>query len=265
MSILQTIVDFKRAEVERAKQRLPLQTLSELAQRQAPPRGFLKAIQACRGAAVIAEVKRASPSKGVLRPQDPPGAWVPETLAQAYEAGGAAALSVLTDVHFFWGHPDALQACRAATRLPALRKDFIIDAYQVAESRFLGADAILLIARLLTSDMLAALAAEARRWHMDVLIEVHDESEIPMALAVPDTLIGVNNRDLVTFDVDPMRTARLRTRVPTDRVMVAESGLQDTVDLDRLMQAGVNAFLIGERLVVHDDPCAELKRLRGDV
>lgn len=263
MSILQTIVEFKRAEVERAQARLPLDVLTTLARKISAPRGFLKAIKACQGAAVIAEVKRASPSKGVLRPKDPPGAWRPEALAKAYEEGGAAGLSVLTDVHFFWGHPDALQACRGATRLPALRKDFVIDAYQVAESRFLGADAILLIARLLTPETLQALAQEAQRWHMDVLIEVHDAQEIPMALAVPNALIGVNNRDLATFDVDPMRTARLREHVPDDRVMVAESGLQEPADLIRLMDARVNTFLIGENLVVHSNPSAELKRLRG--
>jgi indole-3-glycerol phosphate synthase len=263
VAILDTILRSKRAEVERSKRRLPMARIAELAAMAPPVRGFARALRAGGSPRIIAEVKRASPSRGVLRPNDPPGAWVPEILARAYEAGGAAALSVLTDVHFFWGHPDALGACREATALPVLRKDFIVDPYQVDESRWLGADAVLLIARALDEATLLACAARAEALGMDVLLEVHTEAELAVAGALPRAVVGVNNRDLSTFAVDIGRSARLRAALPADRLVVAESGLQEPQQLAELAAAGVGAFLIGEHLARHDAPARELARLRG--
>lgn len=266
MSVLDTIIDHKRGEVARAKQRLPLAVLQSLLPHISAPRGFANALRTGSGPRIIAEVKRASPSKGVLRPQDPPGAWDPARVAQAYEQGGAACLSVLTDVHYFWGHPDALGAARDATQLPALRKDFMIDAYQIYESRWLGADAILLIARSLSGEQLLHFASIAQDLNMDVLIEIHDEKELIKALEVPGqgVMIGVNNRDLSTLTVDPQRSARMRALIPADRLMVAESGLSEPHTIATLQNQGVGAFLIGEHLVKSSDACLELKRLRGE-
>ena len=264
-TILQHILASKRHEVQRSQQRLPAATLAALLVHAAAPRGFAAALRAAPGLPIIAEVKRASPSKGVLRPQDPPGSWRPEALAQAYQEGGAAALSVLTDVHFFWGHPDAVPACAQATHLPVLRKEFIVDPYQVDESRWLGADAILLIVRALIDDVgtLHACAARAHDLGMDVLVEVHDAAELTTALQLSESvLLGVNHRNLDTFAMDMDLAVRLRAQVPARRCMVAESGLDNPQQLRRLQAAGVDAFLIGEQLARQDDPVRELQRLR---
>ena len=262
MNILEQIVAVKRREVARAKVRLPAAVLAGLPK--PALRNFKRALSEGPGPNVIAEVKRASPSRGVLRPDDAPGQWQPEQLAQAYERGGAKALSVLTDVHFFWGHPDALLACKEATALPVLRKDFILDAYQIDESRWLGADAVLLIARLLTPGDMLALAERAQALGMDVLVEVHEPSELPAALQVPHAIIGVNNRDLDTLAIDVDRAARLRQQIPEDRVVVAESGLSQPEQLRRLCTLGVKAFLIGESVAKHNNPEAQLARLLRD-
>ncbi len=263
MTILQHIMAKKLLEVARAKKRLPETRMRDWAEAAGPVRGFKQALQAGDGPNIIAEVKRASPSRGVLRPHDPPDAWQPEGLAHKYEQGGAVCLSVLTDVHFFWGHPDALGACREATLLPVLRKDFIADVYQVDESRWLGADAILLIVRVLDPGLLRDCAQRALALGMDVLLEVHDEHELPVALSVEEGIIGVNNRDLSNFSVDANRTARLRQRVQGDRLLVAESGLSEPLQLQDLMSQGIDGFLIGEALVRSDDPTAQLRYLRG--
>ena len=263
VTVLHQILTSKRAEIVRSKRRLPQARVEELARQVTPPRGFFRALRAADSPCIIAEVKRASPSKGVLRPHDPAHLWRPEVLAQAYEMGGACALSVLTDVHFFWGHPDALGACREATALPALRKDFIIDPYQVYESRWLGADAILLIARALTPQVLEGCAAAARSLGMDMLIEVHEPHELAGALAITDAIIGVNNRDLNTMQVDLGHSERMRALIPNERFMIAESGISSNDDIVRLQQAGVDGFLIGEVLARHDEPSIELSRIRG--
>lgn len=262
-SILDLILASKRHELHRSQQRLPAAALASLLAQAAAPRGFAAALGHAPGPKIIAEVKRASPSKGVLRPGDRAGTWRPEGLAQAYEEGGAAALSVLTDVHFFWGHPDAVLACSQATRLPVLRKEFIVDPYQVDESRWLGADAILLIVRALEVSMLHACAARALDLGMDVLVEVHDAAELSAALQLSDrVLLGVNHRNLDTFAMDMDLAVRLRDQVPAHRCIVAESGLDDPQQLARLRRAGIDAFLIGEQLARQDDPTGELRRLR---
>lgn len=264
MSILQQILATKHEETERSRRRLPAATLQELVKQLPPPRGFAAALRSAVAPRIIAEVKRASPAKGVLRPNDPVGTWKPAELARAYEAGGAVALSVLTDVHFFWGHPDALGACRDATALPVLRKDFIVDPYQVLESRWLGADAILLITRALTPDMLQRCAAAAQALGMDVLCEVHDGDELVHALALSDAIIGINNRNLSTLQVDVERSVALRGRIPKERLVIAESGIQSAAQIARLTAAGLDGFLIGEHLARHDTPRDELQKLRGE-
>lgn len=263
MNLLDRILDAKRAEVARAKRRLPHEALRDLAAAAPPVRDFAAALASGQGPRVIAEVKRASPSRGVLRPEQPTVDWQPETLAMAYERGGAVALSVLTDVHFFWGHPDALAACREAVDLPALRKDFIVDLYQVDESRWLGADAVLLIVRALDEETLGVCAARAAELGMAALVEIHADSELALALGVPKAIIGINHRDLDAQTMDMQRAERLRPQIPPDRLVVAESGLSDVAQLKRLGELGVDAFLIGEHLAAADNPVAALEELRG--
>lgn len=263
MSILERIVAQKRGELERARRRLPPEALVELLPQVSKPRPFGAALTGEGAPHVIAEVKRASPSRGLLRPQDPMTRWRPEDLAQKYVDGGASALSVLTDVHFFLGHPDALGACRDATALPVLRKDFILEPYQVDESRWLGADAVLLIVRLLDPAMLRTCGARARELGMDVLVEVHADDELPAALSVEEGIVGINHRDLTTMEMDMDRAIRLRDRMPDNRLVVAESGLVSYEDIERLMAAGISAFLVGETLAKSEQPERELKRLRG--
>jgi indole-3-glycerol phosphate synthase len=260
--ILARILATKREEVAEGRARFSDQVIRSHAEarlRTDPPRGLVKALlqrQAAGQPAVIAEVKRASPSKGVLR--DP---FDPVAIARSYEAAGAAALSVLTDQRYFQGSPQTLQLARAAVRLPVLRKDFIIDPWQVWEAAAMGADAILLIVAALPDPLLADLAALAQSLGLDVLVEVHDEGELERALTLPTPLIGVNNRDLRTFTVDLATTLRLLPRYPNDRIAVTESGVNTRDDVGRLWSAGVPAFLVGEAFMRAPDPGLALTQL----
>ena len=259
--ILAKIVTSKAEEVISAQVTRPFAALERDARAAAAPRGFAAAIRArvARGApAVIAEIKRASPSKGVLRTDFDPAA-----IAASYERAGAACLSVLTDRPFFQGAPEHCTAARAATSLPVLRKEFIIDEYQVAESRALGADAILLIAAALDDERLAALEACARDYAMDVLVEVHDAAELDRALRLATPLIGINNRNLRTFNVSLHTTIELAARVPADRTVVTESGIVAQRDVAQMRRHGVHAFLVGEAFMRAPDPGAALTALFG--
>ena len=263
MSVLDRIVATERAALERSRHRLPDATLAKLAESAPPTRDFAAALRRGTAPRIIAEVKRASPSRGVLRADDAVGDWDPEGLAAAYEGGGAAALSVLTNVQWFWGHPDHLGACRERVALPALRKEFLLDPYQVDESRWLGADAVLLIAGILEPEVLQRCAARALELSMTALIEVHAEVELEAAMAVDHAVIGINHRDLHSFSMDMDRALRLREQIPTDRVVVAESGLESRADVERLMAGGIEAFLIGGHLAAADDPESVLRGLVG--
>lgn len=262
MDILRAILARKREEIAERSSAVPVGTLRERAAAAAPPRGFARAMQArvaCGEAAVIAEVKKASPSKGVIRRDFDPAA-----IARSYEAGGATCLSVLTDVDFFQGSDQHLQAARESCALPVLRKDFTIHPYQVHEARALGADAILLIAAALGNAEFANLHALALELGMDVLLEVHHALDLERALMLPQpdrTVIGVNNRDLKTFDISLDTILRLRHQVSEDRLLVAESGIATREDVARLRAAGIHAFLVGEAFMRTDDPGAELARL----
>ena len=257
--ILQEICAAKRDEVAGRKRTAPHGELVARANDAAPVRGFaanLKATQASGGYGLIAEIKKASPSKGLIRED-----FQPAALAAAYETGGASCLSVLTDTPYFQGSDAYLGEARDVCRLPALRKDFMVDAYQIAESRILGADCILLILAVLADDEAARLRAEARKWQMDVLAEVHNEGELERALALQPDLIGVNNRDLRDFNVDLGTTERLAPQVPDGIVVVSESGLGTPGDLARMAAAGVRCFLIGESLMRQSDVTAATQAL----
>ncbi|TXI50472.1 MAG: indole-3-glycerol phosphate synthase TrpC [Lysobacter sp.] len=262
--ILQRILDRKAEEVAERAARVPIEVVRERAAAASPPRGFVAAIEAKRAAgapAVIAEIKKASPSKGVIREDFDPAA-----IARSYEAAGAACLSVLTDVDFFQGADAYLQQAREVCALPVLRKDFAIDAYQVVEARALGADCVLLIAAALDDERLSSLHAEAMALGMDVLVEVHDAAELQRALRLPPMrgrapLIGVNNRNLRTFEVSLATTLSLKYAVPADRILVTESGIATRDDVDWLLAAGVDVFLVGESFMRDDDPGAALRRL----
>lgn len=228
------------------------------ARAQSLPRGFAAALRASEGMSVIAEVKRRSPSKGDLAPGlDPAG------LAAAYERGGARCLSVLTDAEFFGGSPDDLRAARAATKLPVLRKDFTVSPADVCDSRIMGADAVLLIAAALDDDELTDLHTLALDIGLDPLVEVHDEAELERAVAAGAHLVGVNQRDLVTFEVDDERAARVGAAIPATAARVAESGIRGPDDVAALAAAGFDAVLVGELLVTADDPEAAVAALRG--
>jgi indole-3-glycerol phosphate synthase len=259
--ILQRIVEVKREEIAAARPRHSVADLQELARGQTAPRGFAAAMRAkiLRGdAAVIAEVKRASPSKGVLR--DP---FDPAAIAVSYAAHGAACLSVLTDVQFFQGHADYLRAARAACTLPVIRKDFMIDPYQVVEARAMGADAILLIAACLGDGQMSELEDAAAEQGLDVLVEVHDGAELERALRLKTPLVGINNRNLRTFEVTLQTTLGLMAGVPADRLLVTESGILVQADVVKMRAAGVHAFLVGEAFMRAPDPGAALQALFG--
>jgi indole-3-glycerol phosphate synthase len=260
--ILKRIIARKREEVRERKAQLPQAALEDRLATSKPSRGFAARLEervASGGAAVIAEIKRASPSKGLLRAD-----LEPDQIARDYAVGGATCLSVLTDRDFFRGDDDDLIAARAACNLPVIRKDFVVDPYQVVEARALGADCILLIVACLDDEALRALAALASALGLDVLTEVHDAQELDRALAVPGRLIGINNRDLRTFAVDLRTTLDLVSRIPDDRVVVTESGIHSADDVALMRANGVNAFLVGESLMRAEDPGAQLAMLFAD-
>jgi indole-3-glycerol phosphate synthase len=257
--ILERILATKRREVEKAKASVPRSELERRARAASPPRGFERALKekiAAGRPAVIAEIKRSSPSKGLMRAD-----LDPARIAASYEAHGAACLSVLTDREYFGGSPEDLKAARGACRLPVLRKDFIIDAYQVHESRSWGADCILLIMDAIPDSDLAALEREARAIGLDVLVECHDRDQLHRALGFKTALIGVNNRDLRTFETRLETTLGLADEMPADRILVAESGIAQPGDVKRLSEAKVSAYLVGGAFMAASDPGKELSRL----
>ena len=257
---LAEICAVKREHVARCKVRCPLAEI-EAALPGEPPRGFIRALRSKAAAGrpgLIAEIKRASPSKGLIRAD-----FDPATLARAYAAGGAACLSVLTDTPFFQGADAHLAEARTAAALPAIRKDFMLDPYQVAEARMLGADAILLIVAALGDAQAAELEAAAESFGLDVLIEVHDEAELERALRLRSPLVGINNRNLKTFEVDLANTERLARLAPPDRLLVCESGIGEHADIARMQAAGVHCFLVGESLMRQADVTAATAGLLG--
>jgi len=260
VTILDEILEKKRSEVEAARAHRPQAELEAGAGALAEPtRGLTDSLLASPAPAVIAELKRRSPSKGVIRED-----FDPVSLGADYEAGGAAALSVLTDGPFFGGELEYLARVRQAVGLPLLRKDFIIDSYQLAESRLAGADAILLIVAALSPGDLAEYHAEAGRWGLEALVEVHDEKELEVALEVGATLVGVNNRDLRTFEVDLSALERVAGHLAGEEgvLLVAESGIHTPADIARLESAGARAFLVGESLMRCPDVADALRELR---
>lgn len=257
--ILNKIIATKREEIAAGQAVKPLAVLEAEAAQQAAPRDFVGAIRqkiACGQPAVIAEIKKASPSKGVIRAD-----FRPADIARSYAEHGAACLSVLTDRQYFQGAPEYLQAARAACALPVLRKDFIVDAYQVAEARAMGADAILLIAAALTQPQMLALEQQAMDYGMAVLVEVHNGEELDAALQLQTPLLGINNRNLRTFEVTLDTTLGLLERIPAGRIVVTESGILKPADVALMRGNGVNAFLVGEAFMRADEPGEELARL----
>ena len=257
--ILEKIVAVKHQEVAAAQRRKSLAAVRADAESRVLTRDFVGAMRSKIAAghpAVIAEIKKASPSKGVLREE-----FIPANIAQSYAEYGAACLSVLTDVDFFQGSVDFLKQARASCQLPVLRKDFMVDAYQIYESRAMGADAVLLIAACLDDAQMKDFEAIARNLDMAVLVEVHDQAELERALKLKTPLIGVNNRNLKTFEVSLDTTLTLRSHVPADRILVTESGIQTREDVLRMGASGVNAFLVGEAFMRASDPGVALAEL----
>jgi indole-3-glycerol phosphate synthase len=261
MTILDDIAAYKRDEVRDAKSRMPLAELETAARAAGPVRGFRAALEKARAEkryGLIAEIKKASPSKGLIRADfDPPA------LARAYEQAGAACLSVLTDTPSFQGSPQFLMQARAQTALPVLRKDFMIDSYQVTEARAWGADCILIIMAMVSDLTAKTLMLDAAHWKMDALVEVHDERELERALALGAQMIGINNRDLKTFVTDVGISLKLAPLIPKDRLIVAESGLSTPDDLKRLAGAGITTVLVGESLMRQADVAAATRALIG--
>ena len=255
--ILDEICAHKRSEVAERRRTLPLEVLRARSLYDEPRRGFRAALARVSPPAVIAELKRASPSRGVIR-----HAYDPPAHARAYESAGAAALSVLTDERYFQGNLEHLAAARAVTRLACLRKDFLVDPYQIEEARAFGADAVLVIAAAVTPETGRALLAGATAAGLDPLVEVHNEAELDWALAAGATLVGVNNRDLATFEVSLETTERLARRIPSGVLLVAESGIRSPADVERMVAAGAHAVLIGEAFMERPDPGAALAEWR---
>ena len=257
--ILQKIAAYKKEEVSKAKSAMSQSRLEREALEAPPVRPFKGALEQTikRGEwALIAEIKKASPSRGLIRAD-----FNPPQIAMAYEAGGASCLSVLTDVPSFQGAPEYLLSARTVTGLPTLRKDFMLDPYQVAEARLWGADCILLILAMIDDAVAHELEEEARDWGMDVLVELHDESELERAMKLKSRLFGINNRDLRTFETSLETSERLAPLVPKDYLVVGESGLFGPADLSRLSKVGVNAFLIGESLMRQPDIAAATRAI----
>lgn len=261
-NVLDKIAAYKREEIAKAKSERSFAQLIEATRHMPPARGFIAALEQARKQkrpGLIAEIKKASPSKGLIRAD-----FDPATLARAYEQGGATCLSVLTDGPSFQGAPEYLAAARDAVALPVLRKDFILETYQVLESRALGADCILIILAMVSDGTAANLQIAARDWGVDVLMEVHDEAELKRALNLRAPMIGINNRDLKTFHTDIATSARLAPLIPTDTLVVAESGLSEAEDLRTLAKAGITTYLIGESLMRQDDVATATRTLLND-
>jgi indole-3-glycerol phosphate synthase len=258
-TVLDEILDHKREEVTARQRQRPTSALRKLAQAAPPTRGFTAAIASAIEAgkpAVIAEIKKASPSKGVIRTD-----FDPESIAVSYQAAGATCLSVLTDERFFQGHDDYLVSAHNAVELPVLRKDFIIDEYQLYEARVLGADCVLLIVAAVNIIQLTVLYHTARALGLDVLMEVHDETELAAALSLSPTLVGINNRNLKTFDTSLQTTYQLLSGIPPQTVVVTESGIASRQDVLEMRENGVHCFLVGEAFMRKDDPGAALKEM----
>ncbi|MBX2805072.1 MAG: indole-3-glycerol phosphate synthase TrpC [Hyphomicrobiales bacterium] len=262
-TILDKIAAYKREEIAAAKAETPLAAIEEAARAAPNVRPFARTIMACADEGrygLIAEIKKASPSRGVIRDD-----FDPASLALSYAAGGAACLSVLTDTPSFQGHPDHLIEARKVSALPVLRKDFMLDPYQIPQSRALGADCILIIMAAVDDFLGMELAGAANAWGMDVLAEVHNEEELDRALSLPTTMIGINNRNLKTFVTSLDVTERLMPLVPSGRLTVSESGISTNDDISRLANAGAHAFLVGESLMRQDDvTCATRQLLNGE-
>ncbi|HEX4997159.1 MAG TPA: indole-3-glycerol phosphate synthase TrpC [Terriglobia bacterium] len=254
--ILAKIVRAQRDRLRNAKMRVPEAIVRRMAQTTGPAPSFAAALANPKKVRLIAEIKKASPSKGVFRT-----AFDVEALARTYSAAGASAISVVTEEDFFQGSVEWISRVRKVSDLPVLRKDFVFEPYQVYETRAVGASAILLIASMLDSDEIASLAALARELSLDALVEVHDEAELDDALAAGAPIIGVNNRDLKTFAVDVETSVRLGAKIPDDRIFVVESGIHARADIDRLLGAGADAFLVGEHLLTSDNPATAIGAL----